>query len=195
MPRIGGPTSPTICLSLVGGIGLSNLRRGVPETASLGHWVGEPFARQGYMTAALPLVLDLSFHRLRLHRVEAACLPSNIPSRALLKRASFRQERLRPAISLHRRRMAGSSSVWDPARGLDQVSPSRRGGSQTRFTMLPASASATCQSCSISYFDNREREQLRSLRELFGSDGHGRLTLGEEGGSHGHGHRRKMDRR
>src|SRR6201993_145516 len=67
--------------TLVGGIGLSNLRRGVSETASLGYWVGEPFARQGYMTAALPLVLDFSFHRLRLHRIEAACLPSNIPSR------------------------------------------------------------------------------------------------------------------
>ena len=78
--------------TLVGGIGLSNLRRGVSETASLGYWVGEPFARQGYMTAALPLVLDFSFHRLRLHRIEAACLPSNIPSRALLKRAGFHEE-------------------------------------------------------------------------------------------------------
>lgn len=78
--------------TLLGGIGLSNIRRGVSETASLGYWVGEPFARQGYMSAALPLVLDFSFHRLRLHRIEAACLPSNIPSRALLKRAGFHQE-------------------------------------------------------------------------------------------------------
>ena len=78
--------------TLIGGIGLSNMRRGVSETASLGYWVGEPFARQGHMTAALPLVLDFSFYRLRLHRVEAACLPTNIPSRALLTRAGFHQE-------------------------------------------------------------------------------------------------------
>jgi len=78
--------------ALVGGIGLSNVRRGVSETASLGYWVGEPFARQGLMTAALPLVLDFSFERLRLHRVEAACLPTNVPSRALLTRTGFRQE-------------------------------------------------------------------------------------------------------
>jgi [ribosomal protein S5]-alanine N-acetyltransferase len=78
--------------ALVGGIGLSNVRRGVSETASLGYWVGEPFARQGYMTATLPLVLDFSFERLRLHRVEAACLPTNIPSRALLARIGFQQE-------------------------------------------------------------------------------------------------------
>ena len=78
--------------ALAGGIGLSNVRRGVAETASLGYWIGEPFARQRYMTAALPLVLDFAFTRLRLHRIEAACLPSNAPSRALLLRTGFRQE-------------------------------------------------------------------------------------------------------
>ena len=62
------------------------------ETASLGYWVGEPYARRGYMTAALPLVLDFSFERLRLHRVEAACLPTNVPSRALLLRIGFTEE-------------------------------------------------------------------------------------------------------
>jgi [ribosomal protein S5]-alanine N-acetyltransferase len=78
--------------TLLGGIGLANLRRGVSETASLGYWIGAPYARQGYMTATLPLVLKFAFDRLRLHRVEAACLPSNVPSRALLVRAGFDQE-------------------------------------------------------------------------------------------------------
>jgi [ribosomal protein S5]-alanine N-acetyltransferase len=78
--------------ALAGGVGLSNIRRGVAETASLGYWIGEPFARQRYMSAALPLVIDFAFTRLRLHRVEAACLPSNVPSRALLLRTGFRQE-------------------------------------------------------------------------------------------------------
>jgi [ribosomal protein S5]-alanine N-acetyltransferase len=78
--------------ALVGGIGLSNLRRGVAETASLGYWVGEPYARRRLMTAALPLVLDFAFDRLRLHRIEAACLPTNVPSRALLLRTGFQQE-------------------------------------------------------------------------------------------------------
>jgi ribosomal-protein-alanine N-acetyltransferase len=78
--------------ALVGGVGLSNLRRGVAETASLGYWIGEPHARRRYMTAALPPVLDFAFDRLRLHRVEAACLPSNVPSRALLVRTGFNEE-------------------------------------------------------------------------------------------------------
>ena len=77
---------------LTGGVGLSNLRRGVAETASLGYWIGEAFARRGFMTAALPPVVDFSLDRLRLHRVEAACLPTNVPSRALLLRTGFQQE-------------------------------------------------------------------------------------------------------
>jgi ribosomal-protein-alanine N-acetyltransferase len=83
--RHDGPT-------LVGGIGLSNVRRGVAETASLGYWVGARFARQGYMTEALGLTLDFAFRSLKLHRVEAACLPSNIPSRGLLGKLGFREE-------------------------------------------------------------------------------------------------------
>lgn len=77
---------------LVGGIGLSNVRRGVAESGSLGYWIGERFARQGYMTAGLDLVLRFAFERLRLHRVEAACLPHNAPSRRLLLKSGFREE-------------------------------------------------------------------------------------------------------
>jgi ribosomal-protein-alanine N-acetyltransferase len=78
--------------TLIGGVGLSNLRRGVAETGSLGYWIGEPFARQRFMSAALPLVLDFAFDRLRLHRIEAACLPTNVPSRSLLLRTGFQEE-------------------------------------------------------------------------------------------------------
>ena len=82
----------THCEALLGGISLSNVRRGVSESASLGYWVGERFARQGYMTEALPLVVEFAFERLGLHRLEAACLPSNLPSRAVLAKTGFRQE-------------------------------------------------------------------------------------------------------
>ncbi|MBV9523595.1 MAG: GNAT family N-acetyltransferase [Alphaproteobacteria bacterium] len=78
--------------AILGGIGLSHVRRGVAETASLGYWIGERHARQGYMSEALRLTLDFAFHKLRLHRVEAACLPTNVPSRALLRKVGFREE-------------------------------------------------------------------------------------------------------
>ncbi len=78
--------------TILGGIGLSHVRRGVAETASLGYWIGERHARQGHMTEALRLTLDFAFQKLRLHRVEAACLPTNIPSRGLLAKVGFREE-------------------------------------------------------------------------------------------------------
>lgn len=77
---------------LLGGLSLLNVRRGVSQTASLGYWIGRPHARQGYMTEAISAALDFAFARLGLHRVEAACLPHNGPSRGLLAKAGFREE-------------------------------------------------------------------------------------------------------
>jgi len=77
---------------LLGGLSLLNVRRGVAQTASLGYWIGRPHSRQGYMTEAISAALDFAFARLGLHRVEAACLPHNGPSRALLAKSGFREE-------------------------------------------------------------------------------------------------------
>ncbi len=77
---------------LLGGITLSNLRRGVAQSATLGYWIGAPHARQGYMSEALAAVLEFAFTRLGLHRVEAACLPNNEASRRLLLKSGFREE-------------------------------------------------------------------------------------------------------
>jgi ribosomal-protein-alanine N-acetyltransferase len=77
---------------IVCGIALTNVRRGVAQTATVGYWVGEPFARQGYTLEALLLMAQFSFGSLGLHRIEAACLPSNDASRGLLAKAGFTEE-------------------------------------------------------------------------------------------------------
>jgi ribosomal-protein-alanine N-acetyltransferase len=77
---------------MVGGITLSNIRRGVAQMGSIGYWVGEPHTRKGYTVAAVQLVTRFAFNRLGLHRVEAACIPTNDGSRAVLARAGFRHE-------------------------------------------------------------------------------------------------------
>lgn len=79
---------------LLGGCTLSNVRRGVTQCCSLGYWIGERFARQGYMYDAVKSLVPFIFHTLGLHRVEAACLPSNEPSKSLLQKAGFREEGL-----------------------------------------------------------------------------------------------------
>jgi ribosomal-protein-alanine N-acetyltransferase len=77
---------------LVGGIGLTQVRRGVAQTGTLGYWVGEPFQRRGYTTEAVRLVSAFAFQSLRLHRIEAACLPENVPSQRVLEKAGFIRE-------------------------------------------------------------------------------------------------------
>ncbi len=77
---------------LLGGITLSNLRRGVAQSATLGYWIGVPHGNQGYMTDSLAAILEFAFSRIGLHRVEAACLPANEASRRLLLRSGFREE-------------------------------------------------------------------------------------------------------
>src|ERR1051325_8158820 len=59
--------------ALVGGLTLANIRRGVAQAGSIGYWVGAPFARQGYMTAAMRALVPFCFGTLPLHRLEAKC--------------------------------------------------------------------------------------------------------------------------
>ena len=78
--------------ALLGGVTISNIRRGVAQTASLGYWAGENVARRGYISAAVRAVLRYAFEDLDLHRLEAACQPDNIASRRVLEKCGFTQE-------------------------------------------------------------------------------------------------------
>ena len=80
--------------ALVGGLTLCNVRRGVTQSCTLGYWVGAKFANQGYMTAAVRAVVPFVFDSLELHRLEAACLPTNTASMRLLERTGFKREGL-----------------------------------------------------------------------------------------------------
>ncbi len=97
--------------ALLGGCTLSNVRRGVIQCCALGYWVGERFARQGYMFAAVKVLVPFIFRTLGLHRIEAACLPSNGPSQQLLLKAGFRQEGVRAPLPADRRRVAGPHPI------------------------------------------------------------------------------------
>ena len=93
--------------ALLGGITLSNVRRGVAQTASLGYWIGEPYARQGYMTEALLRCCPSP-------STGWACTASRPPAcrttrRAarLLRKLGFREEGYARDISAHQRQLAG----------------------------------------------------------------------------------------
>jgi len=77
---------------LLGGLTLGGIRRGVAQAATLGYWMGAPHAGKGRMTRAVAAVVRFGFDTLRLHRIEAACIPDNAPSIALLERNGFQRE-------------------------------------------------------------------------------------------------------
>jgi len=78
--------------SLVGAITLSNVRRGVAETGTLGYWIGQRFAGRGLGTAAVRAMVTYAFDELNLHRLEAACVSANAASRRVLEKTGFEIE-------------------------------------------------------------------------------------------------------
>ena len=78
--------------ALIGGISLTHIERGISQSGTLGYWMGEPFAGQGFMREAASLVCAFAFETLQLHRLQASCMPANEPSIGLLHRLGFEQE-------------------------------------------------------------------------------------------------------
>ena len=78
--------------SLAGGVNLSNIQHGVAMSCNIGYWIGKCHARQGLMSDAIEALLPFVFETISLHRLEAACLPSNLASEGLLRKLGFRQE-------------------------------------------------------------------------------------------------------
>jgi ribosomal-protein-alanine N-acetyltransferase len=64
----------------------------VAQSASVGYWCGLPFVRQGLTLAAVRAVVAYAFERQNLHRLEAATVPENAASQALLEQAGFERQ-------------------------------------------------------------------------------------------------------
>lgn len=77
---------------IIGSFNLNNVARGAAQFASLGYWIDENSQRHGYMTEAGRLIIGHAFTALKLHRVQAGCLPENVRSRSLLTKLGFKEE-------------------------------------------------------------------------------------------------------
>lgn len=78
--------------AILGGLTLANVRRRAAMSATLGYWMGAPYAGKGLMSHAVPALCRHAFSLLGLERIEAACLPENEASIRVLEKAGFRRE-------------------------------------------------------------------------------------------------------
>lgn len=77
---------------LVGACNLTHVQRTVKQSASLGYWIGEAYARQGFARASVRAASKFAFETLGLHRLEAAVQAENEASIALLEQLGFQYE-------------------------------------------------------------------------------------------------------
>jgi ribosomal-protein-alanine N-acetyltransferase len=89
-----------ICRSMdgriVGTVSLFMICRKSFRNAVVGYMVGVPYARLGYGTEALKLIVRFAFGPLKLHRLEANIQPDNAASLALVRRVGFQREGYSP---------------------------------------------------------------------------------------------------
>lgn len=75
-----------------GEINLTSIQRGPFQNAYVGYWIDEKFAGKGYVPEAFVVVMRFAFEELHLHRLEAAVVPRNQPSRRVAEKLELRDE-------------------------------------------------------------------------------------------------------
>lgn len=76
---------------IVGAITLTGIVHGPFLSANLGYWVDSSLNRRGIGSAAVSFAMDHARTELGLHRIQAATMLHNEPSRKILRRAGFQE--------------------------------------------------------------------------------------------------------
>lgn len=77
---------------LLGGVSITNVRRGPAQMGSLGYWLLKGAAGHGYMSEGVERVCRWCSAELRLARIEAGTLVDNTRSQQVLERCRFLKE-------------------------------------------------------------------------------------------------------
>jgi len=75
-----------------GEVSLGSVTRGPFQSAFIGYWIDEALAGNGYVPEGVVLLLRYAFEVLNLHRLEAAIVPRNGPSRRVVEKLGLRDE-------------------------------------------------------------------------------------------------------
>jgi [ribosomal protein S5]-alanine N-acetyltransferase len=74
---------------LAGKVSLNNILRGPLRSCFIGYWVARPLSGRGIATKAVRQTLDIAFHELGLHRVDAFANADNAGSCRVLEKNGF----------------------------------------------------------------------------------------------------------
>ena len=77
---------------LVGDVSLFHIFRGPLQKCLIGYSMDKQYHGRGYATEAVSLAVEFAFRELKLHRIEAGTMLSNIGSMKVLEKAGFHKE-------------------------------------------------------------------------------------------------------
>lgn len=75
-----------------GELTLSSIQRGPFQSASIGYWMDESLAGNGYVPEAVVACLRFAFEELLLHRIEISIIPRNVASHRVVEKLGIRFE-------------------------------------------------------------------------------------------------------
>ena len=77
---------------VAGEVNINNVVRGAMQSATIGYWIDQAHAGQGFVAEAVVVVLQFAFEQLGLHRIEICIVPRNERSRRIVDKLGIRDE-------------------------------------------------------------------------------------------------------
>jgi ribosomal-protein-alanine N-acetyltransferase len=78
--------------TFIGEVSLGSVQRGPFQSAFVGYWVDAEHAGHGFVPEGVAAILRYGFEEIGLHRIEAAIVPRNSPSRRVVEKLGMREE-------------------------------------------------------------------------------------------------------
>ena len=78
--------------TIIGTVCFRNIAKPIYSSCQLGYKMDKAYTGRGYCTEAIRTGIDIMFHDLGLHRIEAMVLPDNYASIAILEGLNFKRE-------------------------------------------------------------------------------------------------------
>lgn len=78
--------------ALAGEVNLNNLVRGAQQAGTVGYWIDQARAGNGFTAEGVCVLMRFAFEQLRLHRLEICIIPRNDNSRRVMDKLRLREE-------------------------------------------------------------------------------------------------------